>query len=76
MGRYYFHIRDGQALIHDEEGTECADLIAVLHEATCSARDVALAALRSGSTHPLATIEIEDEYGNVIANCAPPPALH
>jgi hypothetical protein len=67
MSRYYFHIRDGRVLIPDEEGMECRTMAAVLDEARASARDLASEAFRS-SSKPLASIEIEDEYGNEIAS--------
>ena len=76
MNRYYFHIRDGQSLVRDEEGMDCRDLIAARHEALCSARDLALEAFKSGSLQPPATIEVEDEDGNAVEDLAPRPVLH
>jgi hypothetical protein len=66
MSRYYFHIRDGRFLIPDDEGIECRNLSAVQSEARSSAIDLANAALRSGKV--AASIEIEDEDGNALAN--------
>jgi hypothetical protein len=66
MSRYYFHIRDGDSLIHDDEGMECRDLAAAMEEALFTARDLALTALASGTLRAPATVEIEDEDGNVV----------
>jgi hypothetical protein len=76
MSRYFFHIRDGLALVPDEEGVECIDLIAALEEALSSAKDIAMADLRSGCAVGAVTIEIEDEDGNAVVNVAPRHVLH
>jgi hypothetical protein len=66
MSRYYFHIREGRFFVSDDEGIECRNLSAVQSEARSSAIDLANAALRSGEI--AASIEIEDEDGNSLAN--------
>ena len=76
MTRYHFHIRDGQTLVRDEEGMECRDLIAAHDEALSSARDIAVVLLKSRSVLPAATIEIEDEDGNLVETVASNPLLH
>jgi len=38
--RYYFHIRDGDTLVFDDDGCELADLEAIRNEALQSARDL------------------------------------
>jgi hypothetical protein len=40
MPTYYFHIRDGDTLILDDEGCELDDLEAIRNEALRSARDL------------------------------------
>ena len=40
MPRYYFHIRDGDTLVFDDEGCELADWEAIKNEALRSARDL------------------------------------
>jgi Domain of unknown function (DUF6894) len=40
MPRYYFHIRDGDTLILDDDGCELADVEATRAEALDSARDL------------------------------------
>ena len=76
MSRYYFHIRIGKTVIPDDEGMECRDVIAAMDEALCSARDLTLMALASGSLRSPATIEVEDEDGNAVGDIASPPVLH
>jgi hypothetical protein len=66
MSRYYFHIRDGETLVPDEEGTECRDMVAVQEEARASVRDLFNVAILSFSRQPLAFIVIEDEDGNAV----------
>ena len=76
MSRYYFHIRDGQTLVPDEEGMECRSMSAVQDEARASACDMIIVALRSHSTTLPASIEIEDEQGNEIHQVPPMAWLH
>lgn len=71
MSRYFFHIRDGQILVPDEEGMECRNLLAAQEEAWASAIDMKDAALRSYSARPAASVEIEDELGNTVHGTAP-----
>ena len=40
MPRFYFHIRDGDTLVLDDDGCELADLEAIRDEALRSARDL------------------------------------
>jgi hypothetical protein len=76
MGRYYFHIRQGQLLIPDEEGMDCRDLIAVQAEACASAQDLAMAALRSYEGYIPGSVEVEDEQGNAVQDRAAPLWMH
>lgn len=64
--RYFFHVRDKQGLIKDEEGTELPTLAAARFEARLSARDFAMEDLRRGGPILVREIEIEDEKGNVL----------
>ena len=57
MPRYFFHIRDDDNLIRDEEGTELPDLSAARKEAALSAQEVLLEA--GGSAEPWDHCEIE-----------------
>ena len=40
MARYYFHIRDNDALIRDQEGRDMDDMRDVIHEAEEAAREM------------------------------------
>jgi hypothetical protein len=63
---YYFHIRDGNELIRDEEGTELPDPAAAKAEALASARDLAMDEIRSECRVDGRLIEVVSEFGNTI----------
>jgi uncharacterized protein DUF6894 len=67
MPRYYFHIRDGDTFILDDEGFELADMEAVKIEAFRSAMDLLQ---RNAAEHFLRTstphIAVCDEKGNEV----------
>jgi hypothetical protein len=65
--RYYFHVRDGECLIPDREGSELPNLNAARDEAWLSARDFAIDSLRGGAAVNGRQIEITDEAGLVLA---------
>lgn len=56
--RYYFHFRDEDALIPDDEGIECATFEQAVCEARASARDLALQSLNHGLPIPHGIIEM------------------
>jgi hypothetical protein len=67
MPTYYFHIRDGDTLILDDEGCELSDIEACRNEALQSARDLR----HQDATDRLFTrrspyIEVCDEAGAVV----------
>jgi hypothetical protein len=67
MPTYYFHIRDGNTLILDDDGCELADFEATRKEALQSARDLR----HQDATDRLFTtkapcIEVCNEAGNVV----------
>jgi len=67
MRRYFFHLRDGDTLVQDEEGQEFSDLEAVRLEATASAREILSEAARTGTAGSLhLQIEVADEAGRTI----------
>jgi hypothetical protein len=76
VSRYYFHIRDGQFLVPDEEGTECCTLSAAHEEARASATDLLNAAMRSRSSRVPGAVEIEDEDGNAVHPMVPALWMH
>ena len=67
MPLYYFHIRDGDELIRDEEGTELPDPAAAKVEALANARDLAVDEIRSECRVDGRLIEIVSEFGSTIA---------
>jgi hypothetical protein len=66
MPRYYFHIRDGDTVIRDDEGTELPDFEAAQFEARMCARELIVECLRSGQEINGRKIEIADEGGAIL----------
>jgi hypothetical protein len=64
--RFYFHIRDQDRVIPDEEGSELSGITAARHEARASAMDFAMDDLRSGRTIDDREIEIVNEAGTIL----------
>jgi hypothetical protein len=64
----HFHIRDGEKLIHDDEGMDFPDLEAAQREAQATARDLVAQAVKSG--HPIAAqvIEITDDNDALVGS--------
>jgi hypothetical protein len=69
LKRYYFDLRDGNALAPDEEGVELPDIESVQEEAALSLADMARNADRThpkhGPGHCMA-IEVRDESGPIL----------
>lgn len=70
MPRYYFHIRDHDRLIPDEEGLDLPDDGEAKLEAEASAGDLIRDALLSGEDVHHQTLEIVNAKGRVIATVA------
>jgi hypothetical protein len=66
MPRYYFHIRQGDKTIHDDEGTECESLDAMRDEALQSAREIMSDAVRSGGLGEDRKFVIKDSKGDTV----------
>jgi hypothetical protein len=67
MPRYFFHIRQGEDLIPDDEGAEFEDLEAARVEAAHSCRDLAVQEIRRGGSPVMfCTVEIWDESGKLL----------
>jgi len=66
MERYYFHIRQGERLVVDDEGMLLKGLEAVLFEASESAKDLTRESLRTGKGLDDSVIEITDEAGHFL----------
>ncbi len=70
MPRYYFHIRDGENRVEDEEGTEVPDLEAAKSEARASARDLAIDEIRNERPVDGRVIEVADDQGKMLLTIA------
>ena len=66
MGRYYFHLRQGDELIPDEEGTELPDVLAATREALQSARELLADAIKAGKPKVYDAFVIADEAGQTV----------
>ena len=67
MARYYFHIRDGDRLIRDDEGIELPSLEAARAEAILVTREaVRLATLRGERIGMHGVFEIADQSGQTV----------
>jgi hypothetical protein len=64
--RYFFHLRKGDEVVEDIEGTELGDIEAVRREAADSARDLMAEWLKGGRPLDVVTVfEVRDEAGDV-----------
>jgi hypothetical protein len=62
MRRFYFHLRAGDELTADDEGTNLPDLSAAKREAVLGARELLAEAIKSGKqTVPEAFVIADDE---------------
>lgn len=66
MTHYYFHIRQGDTVIPDDEGIDCASLDAVREEALQSAREIMSEAVLSGRLADDRSFVIKDDKGDTI----------
>jgi hypothetical protein len=63
MPRYFFHIKDGAALIKDDEGCELPTPEAAHLQALVSARELWADAIKSGKSLGADAVVIADEHG-------------
>ena len=67
MARYFFHLRDGDTLLPDDEGLELRDLEAVRSYAFESARQLLSQAVLSGKAGSVRQqIQVLDEGGRTV----------
>ena len=66
MPLYYFDLRDGDALIPDEEGVELTTLDAAHDEAARALTDMAKDDVRAGGPTCSLGIEVRDQLGPVL----------
>jgi hypothetical protein len=74
--RYFFHIRDGDRLVRDEEGTDLPNMDAARAEARASARDLMMEDLKSLRKKEKRWLEIANENGRVIETISIRDVLH
>ena len=67
MPRFYLHIRDGNSLIEDPDGSDLPDLAAAQDEAIISAREILAERLKHGEILNGQCFEIVDENGELRA---------
>jgi hypothetical protein len=63
MTKFHFHVRAGDELTLDHEGAEFPDYSAALREATLSARELLVEAIKSGKQQIAETLVITDDAG-------------
>jgi hypothetical protein len=66
MARYYFHVRRGDYLAHDPEGSDLADLAEARREALLAARELLANAIKAGKEDVPDAFVIADEAGRAI----------
>ncbi|MCU1483108.1 MAG: hypothetical protein JWQ19_3894 [Subtercola sp.] len=66
MPIYFFHVRDGELLLKDGDGTDLPSLDAAVVEARESAREIAADSLRSKERVDGRTIEITTAEGQIL----------
>ena len=63
MGRYYFHLSDGENILRDNEGADLPDTEAAAERALDSARDILSAEIRMGRIPLNMHLAVEDDAG-------------
>ena len=65
--RYFFHVRDGETVISDPEGSECASLEDAVAEAKVNARELMAERLKAGEVINGQVFELTDDRGRILA---------
>lgn len=63
MARFYFHIRNHEEFVRDEEGVEMSNARAALEEAEDAAREILAEKVRKGEVIDGNRFEVHDELG-------------
>jgi hypothetical protein len=66
MAKYYFHFREGDRLVADEDGSDFPDLAAARNEAIQAARDILSQAIRFGTAEVPDALVIADQAGQLL----------
>lgn len=64
--RFYFNLRDGDALLLDPEGVELPNIDAVARRAHAAARDLLSEELREGRVRLDLCLDVRDEAGSTV----------
>jgi hypothetical protein len=67
MARFYFHLRTGDQIVPDVEGTELPDFPSAQREALLNARELLAEAIKSGKPEVAEALVIADEAGRALA---------
>lgn len=67
MPKFYFHMRQGDVLVTDPDGSELADLSAALTEAREGVLDLISERIRAGNMIDPWSILVADEFGKIKA---------
>lgn len=67
MPRYYLHIREGDRLVEDPDGSDLPDIEAARAEALEGARNILAAKVKAGELIGGQRFEITNEVGTVLA---------
>jgi uncharacterized protein DUF6894 len=70
MTRFYFHVRRGEHIATDTEGTECADIGAAREQALSSAREILAAAIKAAKSGTPDCFIIADGSGRELMTVA------
>ena len=70
MNRFYFHLRCGEKVIADDEGTDFADVAAARSEALAAARQILAETIRSGRGDAPEAFIIADSEGRELDTVA------
>jgi hypothetical protein len=66
MGTYYFHLRDGEDILLDPDGSELSDMAAVVARALAEARAIIAADATSGTIKLNQRLDVQDHLGAVV----------
>jgi hypothetical protein len=66
MGRFYFHVKEGNELVPDEDGIELPDIATATREALLAARELLAEAIRLGKPTAPESIIVADRSGRTL----------
>jgi hypothetical protein len=66
IGRFYFHLQDGDRVLQDPEGTDLPDVEAARQEAILAARELLIDAIKAGMKKVPKALLIADEEGRTL----------